>query len=48
MVTKKEVRALIEAIKEREDIKQKATILSMIDYYIGGVTNKEKEESRNN
>ena len=46
-VRKKDVRAFIDAVKERSDIKDKSAVLSLLKYYVGEVTQKDLDEVRN-
>jgi len=47
MVSKRNIRGFIDAIKERPDIKSKGTILNLIHYYMGEVTQRDKDDVRN-
>jgi len=47
MVAKRHIRAFIDAVKERTDIRDKSVILGLVNYYLGEVTQKDRDEVRN-
>jgi hypothetical protein len=47
MVTKKEIRALINAVKDKNEHMSRSHLLGLIAYYLGEVTQEDRDEVRN-